>query len=301
MSGNHAGSLEHAKEIIHAAKEAGADCVKIQTYTADTLTIDCDNEYFHIDNGTWKGENLYKLYEKAYTPWEWQKALREEADKIGIDFFSTPFDKTSVDFLEGIGVDFYKMALSYKFDTPEKYSETYWEMANIYDNTKDYDNAEKYLLEYINKAKSTESKSLRKSNLQKAYYQLTRMYISLKDYKKALLYNEENLAIDSSLHKEIIDAELKYLLKQYPQSLQEVEKINLYNINEFSGHPLIYFARNSVINVLAYSKINPNDTEGAKKLNSEKNEFFNSIIQSIINDKSLDFDNKKHNIRRYCK
>lgn len=110
MSGNHAGSLEHAKEIIHAAKESGADCIKIQTYTPDTMTIDCDNEYFQIDNGTWKGENLYHLYEKAYTPWEWQAELKKEAEEVGIDFFSTPFDKTSVDFLEELGVEFYKIA-----------------------------------------------------------------------------------------------------------------------------------------------------------------------------------------------
>ena len=110
MSANHAGSLDRAKEIIHAAKEAGADCIKIQTYTPDTITIDCDNEYFHIENGTWEGENLYHLYEKAYTPWEWQAELKSEAEKIGIDFFSTPFDKTAVDFLEDIGVEFYKIS-----------------------------------------------------------------------------------------------------------------------------------------------------------------------------------------------
>ena len=118
MSANHAGSLERAKEIIHAAKEAGADCIKIQTYTPDTITIDCDNEYFHIDNGTWAGENLYRLYEKAYTPWEWQAELKAEADRIGIDFFSTPFDKTSVDFLEDIGVEFYKIASFELVDIP---------------------------------------------------------------------------------------------------------------------------------------------------------------------------------------
>lgn len=110
MSGNHAGSLERAKEIVHAAKEAGADCVKIQTYTPDTITIDCNNKYFHIGNGTWKGENLYHLYKKAYTPWEWQKELLNEAKKIDIDLFSSPFDETAVDFLESIGVDFYKIA-----------------------------------------------------------------------------------------------------------------------------------------------------------------------------------------------
>lgn len=118
MSANHAGSKERAKEIIYAAKEAGADCIKIQTYTADTLTIDCDNEYFQIKNGTWKNENLYQLYQKAYTPWEWQGELKELADKIGIDFLSTPFDKTSVDFLEDIGMECYKIASFELVDIP---------------------------------------------------------------------------------------------------------------------------------------------------------------------------------------
>lgn len=118
MSANHAGSLERAKEIIHGAKKAGADCIKIQTYTPDTLTIDCDNEYFHIANGTWKGEKLYHLYGKAYTPWEWQRELKEEAKSCGLDFFSTPFDKTSVDFLEDIGVEFYKIASFELVDLP---------------------------------------------------------------------------------------------------------------------------------------------------------------------------------------
>ena len=118
MSANHAGSLQRAKDIIYAAKEAGADCVKIQTYTADTMTIDCDNKYFHIANGTWKGENLYQLYKKAYTPWEWQKELKQTADKVGIDFFSTPFDKTSVDFLEELDIKFYKIASFELIDLP---------------------------------------------------------------------------------------------------------------------------------------------------------------------------------------
>ena len=118
MSGNHAGSLERAKEIIRVAKECGADCVKIQTYTPDTITIDCDNEYFQIEDGTWKGENLYQLYGKAYTPWEWQKELKEEADRVGIDFFSAPFDKTAVDFLEEIGMEFYKIASFELVDLP---------------------------------------------------------------------------------------------------------------------------------------------------------------------------------------
>lgn len=118
MSANHAGSFERAKDIIYAAKYAGADCIKIQTYTADTLTIDCNNEYFHIDNGTWRGDTLYNLYKKAYTPWEWQADLKEEADKIGIDFLSTPFDNTSVDFLDKIGIEFYKIASFELVDIP---------------------------------------------------------------------------------------------------------------------------------------------------------------------------------------
>lgn len=118
MSGNHAGNIENAIKIIHAAKESGADCIKLQTYTADTMTIKCDNPYFNITGGTWNGENLYELYQKAYTPWEWQKILREEADKVGIDIFSTPFDKTSVDFLEDIGMEFYKIASFELVDIP---------------------------------------------------------------------------------------------------------------------------------------------------------------------------------------
>lgn len=118
MSANHAGSIERALEMIHVAKEAGADCVKIQTYTPDTMTIDCHNEYFNIAQGTWEGENLYSLYQKAYTPWEWQGRLRDEAASVGIDFLSTPFDKTSVDFLEELGLSFYKVASFELVDIP---------------------------------------------------------------------------------------------------------------------------------------------------------------------------------------
>lgn len=118
MSGNHAGDMGRALEMIHVAKEAGADCVKIQTYTPDTMTIDCHNQYFNIEEGTWKGENLYALYQKAYTPWEWQDKLRDEAAKAGIDFLSTPFDMTSVDFLEELGVQFYKIASFELVDIP---------------------------------------------------------------------------------------------------------------------------------------------------------------------------------------
>ena len=119
MSANHGGSLEHAKEIIHAAKEAGADCIKIQTYTADTITLNCNNEYFRIKNGPWQQENtMYQLYTKANTPWEWHAELRDEAKKAGIDFFSTPFDLTAVDFLEELGVEFYKIASPEMVDIP---------------------------------------------------------------------------------------------------------------------------------------------------------------------------------------
>ncbi len=118
MSANHAGSIERAKEIIRAAKESGADCIKIQTYTPDTLTIDCNNRYFNIADGTWEGENLYSLYQKGYTPWEWHEELRAEAEKAGIDFLSTPFDNTAVDFLEKLGVSFYKIASFELVDIP---------------------------------------------------------------------------------------------------------------------------------------------------------------------------------------
>ncbi len=118
MSANHSGSIERAKEIIRAAKSCGADCIKIQTYTPDTLTIDCHNEYFNVQNGTWEGENLYSLYGKAYTPWEWHGELKAEAERVGIDFLSTPFDTTSVDFLEELGMDFYKIASFELVDLP---------------------------------------------------------------------------------------------------------------------------------------------------------------------------------------
>ena len=118
MSANHAQDKSRALEIIHAAKEAGADCVKIQTYTADTITLNCRNSYFTLDGGTWNGENLHDLYGKAYTPWEWQPDLKAEADKLGIDCISTPFDPTAVDFLEEMGVQFYKIASFEVVDIP---------------------------------------------------------------------------------------------------------------------------------------------------------------------------------------
>ena len=118
MSANHGGNMQTAKDIIKAAKDSGADCIKIQTYTADTMTIDSDNEYFQIHGGLWDGYKLYDLYEDAYTPWEWQRELKDYADEIEIDFLSTPFDKTSVDFLESIGVEAYKIASFELVDIP---------------------------------------------------------------------------------------------------------------------------------------------------------------------------------------
>ena len=111
MSANHNMDYGRAVEIIHQAKEAGADAVKIQTYTADTITIDSDRSWFQITQGTlWDGTTLHKLYEKAYTPWEWQPKLKEEAGKAGLVFFSAPFDHTAVDFLEEMQVPCYKIA-----------------------------------------------------------------------------------------------------------------------------------------------------------------------------------------------
>lgn len=118
MSANHGGELQRALEIVGAAKAAGADCLKIQTYTADTLTIDCDKEPFQIRKGNWAGETLHQLYRRAYTPWEWQPRIKEEAERLGMDFLSTPFDTTAVDFLEEMGVHFYKIASFEAVDIP---------------------------------------------------------------------------------------------------------------------------------------------------------------------------------------
>ena len=90
MSGNHNGDKARALELVHAAAEAGADAVKLQTYTADTLTIDCDKDYFRLNRGTlWDGRTLYDLYKEAYTPWDWQPIIKAECDKVGIDFLSS--------------------------------------------------------------------------------------------------------------------------------------------------------------------------------------------------------------------
>jgi pseudaminic acid synthase len=118
MSANHAGKLENALEIVRAAKDAGADCLKIQTYTPDTMTIDCDRDYFKIKGGLWDGYKLYDLYKDAYTPWEWHNPIKDECEKHGLDFLSTPFDNTAVDFLEDLGVAFYKIASFELVDIP---------------------------------------------------------------------------------------------------------------------------------------------------------------------------------------
>lgn len=111
MSANHLQDYNRAIEIIKKAKWAGADAIKLQTYTPDTITLDCDNEYFQIKQGTiWDGTTLHKLYQKAYTPWEWQPKLKKVAEKEGLIFFSSPFDYTAVDFLEEMNVPAYKIS-----------------------------------------------------------------------------------------------------------------------------------------------------------------------------------------------
>ncbi len=118
MSANHGGELSNALRIVHEAKEAGADCLKIQTYTADSLTIDCDNEYFRIHGGLWDGYNLYQLYQEAGTPYEWQPIIKAECEKVGIDFLSTPFDVEAVDFLDSLGIEAFKIASFELVDIP---------------------------------------------------------------------------------------------------------------------------------------------------------------------------------------
>ena len=120
MSGNHNHSLERALEIVDAAADSGVDALKLQTYTADTMTIDkSDGEFFIEDaNSLWKGESLYSLYQKAYTPWEWHKAIFDRCKEKGIVCFSTPFDFTAVDFLEELDCPIYKIASFENIDIP---------------------------------------------------------------------------------------------------------------------------------------------------------------------------------------
>ena len=119
VSANHHQSFDEAVKIIHAAKAAGCDAVKLQTYTADTITIACDREPFRVDGGTlWDGRNLHDLYAEAYTPWDWQPKLKTIANDLGMDCFSSAFDATAVDFLEEMGVPAHKVASFELVDIP---------------------------------------------------------------------------------------------------------------------------------------------------------------------------------------
>ena len=118
MSANHAGKLENALKIVEEAAKAGADCVKTQTYTADTITMKSSEEAFLIHGGLWDGYNLHDLYSEAYTPWEWMEPIKNKCIECGVDFLSTPFDTTSVDYLEDVGVSFYKIASMEMVDIP---------------------------------------------------------------------------------------------------------------------------------------------------------------------------------------
>lgn len=119
LSANHNQKFEQAVRIVHAAKEAGVDAVKVQTYTADTITISSNRECFRIKGGTlWDGRTLYDLYQEAYTPWDWQPKLKELCDELKLDFFSSAFDPSAVDFLEEIGVPAHKIASPELVDIP---------------------------------------------------------------------------------------------------------------------------------------------------------------------------------------
>ncbi len=118
MSANHNGSIENAFKIIEAAKQSGADAVKLQTYRPDTITLNCDSEDFRIHGGLWDGRTLYELYEQAHMPWEWHAPLFEHARKQGITIFSSPFDNTAVDLLEDLNAPAYKIASFEAVDLP---------------------------------------------------------------------------------------------------------------------------------------------------------------------------------------
>ncbi|MCM8832254.1 MAG: N-acetylneuraminate synthase family protein, partial [Candidatus Omnitrophica bacterium] len=118
ISANHSQDFNRAVTLIKKAKECGVNAVKFQCYTPDTLTIDCDNKYFQINHPKWGGQTLYQLYKKAYTPWSWFKRLKKISEDLGLIFFATAYNKTSVDFLEELGVPIHKIASFELVDLP---------------------------------------------------------------------------------------------------------------------------------------------------------------------------------------